>query len=49
MSASEARSHKVAESIRKTHDELLHEKARNEALSRTVKSLIGPVYSAEAS
>uniref|UniRef100_M4C5T9 Uncharacterized protein n=1 Tax=Hyaloperonospora arabidopsidis (strain Emoy2) TaxID=559515 RepID=M4C5T9_HYAAE len=39
MSASEAQSHEVAESISKTHDELLREQARNEALNRTVESL----------
>ena len=38
-SASEARSHEVAESISKTHDELLREQARNETLNRTVESL----------
>ena len=39
MAASEARSHEVAESTSKTHDELLREQARNEALNRTVESL----------
>ena len=39
MSESEARSHEVAEAISKTHDELLREQARNEALNRTVESL----------
>ena len=39
MSPSEARSHEVAESITKTHDEILREQAWNEALNRTVESL----------
>uniref|UniRef100_M4BDT6 Retrotransposon gag domain-containing protein n=1 Tax=Hyaloperonospora arabidopsidis (strain Emoy2) TaxID=559515 RepID=M4BDT6_HYAAE len=39
MSASEARSHEVVESISNTHDELLHEQARNEALNRTAETL----------
>ena len=39
LAASEARSHEVAESIGKTHDELLREQARNEALNRTVEAL----------
>ena len=39
MAASEARSHEVAESTSKTHDELLREQDRNEALNRTVESL----------
>ena len=39
MSASEARSHGVVESIRNTHDALLREQVRNEALNRTVESL----------
>uniref|UniRef100_M4B7A8 CCHC-type domain-containing protein n=1 Tax=Hyaloperonospora arabidopsidis (strain Emoy2) TaxID=559515 RepID=M4B7A8_HYAAE len=39
MSASKAQSHEVAESISKTHDELLREQDRNKALNRTVESL----------
>ena len=38
-SASEARSHEVAESTSKTHNDLLREKARNDALNRTVETL----------
>ena len=40
VSAFEARSHEVAESISKSHDKLLPEQARNEALSITVESLL---------
>ena len=39
MSASETRIHEVAEFISKTHDELLREQTRNEALNRTIESL----------
>ncbi|CAI5738007.1 unnamed protein product [Hyaloperonospora brassicae] len=39
LAASEAQSHVVAKSIGKTHDELLREQARNEALNRTVEVL----------
>ena len=39
ISASEARSHEVEESISKTHDELLREQDWNDALNRTVESL----------
>ena len=39
ISASEARSHEVEESISKTHDELLREQDWNDAVNRTVESL----------
>ena len=39
MSASEVLSLEVAESISKTHDQLLREQAQSEALDRTVESL----------